>query len=95
MGVTHLSAVCRPALCSATAAETDPGTQEVEHLALPLLCMCVAKAPSLKHMDKCKVDVLTNTQHLSQTDSHDNKDQITSVSPVTESRSEGGRGQNM
>lgn len=33
----------RPALCLATAVQTDPDTQEVEHLALPL--SCVAKGP--------------------------------------------------
>ena len=39
----HLSVGGRPALCLATAVQTDPDTQEVEHLALPL--SCVAKGP--------------------------------------------------
>lgn len=48
--ITHLSAVCWPALSLTSAAYTDPDTQEVEHLVLPFLYMCVAKALQ-SHMD--------------------------------------------
>lgn len=76
----HLSIDCWSALCLATAVQTDPDTQEVEHLAFPHPRMCLGKAPSPKHMDRCEVDARTQTQHLSPVETLDMQDRRTLTS---------------